>query len=527
MNSVNRIIYCIIDDVRSDQFFQLIEKDWLPNFKIFYEEGIFSKNCVTDFPAVTYPTHVSMITGTHTGNYQEELCHGVPLFNWMERAVAPPFFRSYDTVGSDEWIQIYKMNEDIGKNCQTILEMIKEGNKASILQFINRGADYFYPETKIKLIFYYLLLKNSRKVEKYLYRMNNIAIQNLIDTFKHPKKYFESNEPPIASLLWFVSPDILLHLYGSKSKQYLLNMRHIDTVFGFMLKKLKQMGYLDDTAIAVASDHGNYAVKTFGNLSNFIQKYKLYNYHPRKNVKGTINFTKFGGIGFINVKPRDCYSKSYWNLPQVKDLEIYGPKRINLLSELFKIQGCELMYYKDDNNRDDKGIIHLKRKIKNSGQIISGYLEYRRQGKDFQIKYYNESQNHDIFGYDKNENSSRLIDNKFHTPEEWLENTFHVNYPCYPELISRHFKNPRGGDIVISTKGSVVYNIAHGKQEDTSPYVHDLGLRNCSIVPLLIGGAKEIPHEEIKFCKTVDIVPTLLNMIHIKPHESTMGHSVI
>jgi hypothetical protein len=120
-----------------------------------------------------------------------------------------------------------------------------------------------------------------------------------------------------------------------------------------------------------------------------------------------------------------------------------------------------------------------------------------------------------------------LIDNKFHTPKEWLENTFHVNYPCYPELISRHFKNPRGGDIVISTKGSVVYNIAHGKQENASPYVHDLGLRNCSIVPLLIGGAKEIPNKEVKFCKTVDVVPTLLKMIHIKPHESTMGHSVI
>jgi len=119
------------------------------------------------------------------------------------------------------------------------------------------------------------------------------------------------------------------------------------------------------------------------------------------------------------------------------------------------------------------------------------------------------------------------MDNRFHSPEEWLKSTYHLNYACYPELISRHFKNPRGGDIIISTKGSVVYNITHGKQGDGSPYVHDLGLRKCSIVPLLIGGAKEIPNKEILFSKTVDIVPTLLKMLHIKPHESSMGYSLI
>jgi len=527
MNSVNRIIYCIIDDVRADQFFRLIEEGRLPNFQKFYEEGIFSKNCVTDFPAVTYPTQVSMITGTHTGNYQKELCHGVPLYNWMERAVAPPFLRSYGTYGSDEHIQIYKMNQDIGDNCQTILEMIDEGNKTSILQYISRGADYFYPESKIKLVFYYLLLKNSQNVDRYLYRLNSIVVQKIIETFKRPKKFFNSKEVPIASLLWFVSSDILLHLFGPHSKQYLRNLIHIDAAFGFLLNQLDQMGYLDDTAIAVTADHGNYAVNTFGNLSSFIQKHNLHNYHPRKNAKGIINLTDMEGIGFINVKPRHCYSKTYWYPPEIKDLKDFGPNRINLLKELFKIKGCELMYYKDDNNGVDKGKIHLKRKMTNLEKEISGYLEYRGQGKDVQIKYSIDSQNDDIFGYIKDGRAAKLMDNKFHTPDEWLEHTYHLDYPCYPELVSRHFKNPRGGDIIISTKGTVVYRLIHGKQGKISPFGHDLGLRNCSIVPLLIGGAPEIPHKEVKFCKTVDIVPTLLKMIQVKPYKSVMGQSLI
>ncbi len=527
MNKINRIIYCIIDDIRAEQLFQLINKGLMPNFKKLSEEGIFSKNCVTDFPAVTYPTQVSMITGTHTGDYRNELCHGVPLYNWMERGVSPPLFRSYGTIGSDERIQIYKMNEDIGENCQTILEMIKGGNKASILQFINRGADYFYPETKAKFAFYYLLLKNSRHIEKHLFRVNTLVVKKIIEVFKNPRRFFDLNEAPIASLLWFVSPDVLLHLYGSTSKQYLLNMIHIDKVFGVLLKELENMGYLDDTAIAISSDHGNYPVKAFGNLSPFIQNYGLHNYHPRKNVKGTINMTDIGGVGFFNVKSRDSYSKTYWKPPKLKDLESYGPKKINLLSELFKIKGCELMYYRDDDNKLDKGIIHLKRKLNNSEKIISGYLEYRGLGREYQIKYSNEDQDYDIFDYYKDELSCKLIDNKFHYPREWLENTHHIDYPIYPELVPHHFKNPRGADIIISTKGSVVYNIKHGVEKKPNRYVHDIGLRSCSIVPLLIGGSKDIPKKEVTFCKTIDIVPTLLKMIQQKLHKSVLGESLI
>jgi hypothetical protein len=527
MNTINRIIYCIIDSVRADQFFQLINKGFLPNFKKLYDEGIYSKNCITDFPAVTYPSQVSMITGTYTGDFNNELCHGVPLYNWMDRSVDPPLLRSYGTYGSDERIQIYKMNEDIGRKCQTILEMIDEGNKASILQFINRGANYFYPENKIKLAFYYLLLKNSNSIEKHLYRLNTVVTMKILNLFEKPHKFFNIDEVPIASLLWFASPDILLHLYGSQSKQYILNLMHVDKNVGIMLNKLDTLGYLDDTAIAIISDHGNYPVKEFGNLSSFVQKYRLQNYHPRKNRKAIINITDFGSIGFINVKPKDCYSETYWNPPKLYDIENFGLDKINLLSELFKIKGCELLYYRGDENRSDKGVVHLKRKMENSDEFISASIEYQGFGKDLRIKYKNENQNHDIFDFNIDESSAKMLDNRFHTLKEWLEGTYHVDYPIYPELLIRHFKNPRGGDIIISTKGSIVYNITHGVEKKPNRFVHDIGLRRCSIVPLLIGGSKEIPHKEIKYCRIVDLVPTLLKMIKKNPHESVMGESLV
>ena len=118
MNKINRIIFCIIDDLRSEHLLKLVNNNLLPNIKNLMNNGIYSKNCITDFPAVTYPTQVSMITGAYTGDYLKESCHGVPSFNWMDRRVSPPILRDYGTYGSDEYIQLYKLNDDIGKNCR-------------------------------------------------------------------------------------------------------------------------------------------------------------------------------------------------------------------------------------------------------------------------------------------------------------------------------------------------------------------------------------------------------------------------
>ena len=161
MNQIKHIIFCIIDDVRSEHLYDLIERGSLPNLKKLIDSGLYSRNCITDFPSLTYPTQVSMMTGTYTGNYLEELCHGVPSFHWMDRHKIPPDLRSYNSIGTNERIQIYKLNDDLGSNCRTMFEMVGDGNTASIGQFINRGVDYLFPERKTKLILYYLLIKHS------------------------------------------------------------------------------------------------------------------------------------------------------------------------------------------------------------------------------------------------------------------------------------------------------------------------------------------------------------------------------
>jgi len=162
MNKVNRVILCIIDNVRSDHLFNFIDRGLLPNIRKLMENGIYSKNCITDFPPITYPTQVSILTGTYTGDFRKEYCHGVPLMNWMDRSVIPPMLRDYTSRN----LQIYKLGTDIGERCKTLLEMVEGGNKSSIGQFIKRGANYFFPERKTKLAMYYLNLAYSRNIKR-------------------------------------------------------------------------------------------------------------------------------------------------------------------------------------------------------------------------------------------------------------------------------------------------------------------------------------------------------------------------
>ncbi|TFF87097.1 MAG: hypothetical protein EU550_04010, partial [Promethearchaeota archaeon] len=395
MNNVNRIILCIIDDVRATQFLELINKGLLPNCKRLMESGMHSMNCVTDFPSITYPTQVSTITGTYTGDYRKEPCHGIPLFNWMGRDYNRPILRNY---GAKD-LQIYKINKDLGQNCQTICEMIEEGNKTSITQYINRGVDYFYPDNKRKLVLFYLLINYYNNVKTIIKYANSLVVHKLLDNFKKPKRYFDTNEPPICSLIWFMSSDVLMHQYGNESMLYKLNLLHIDRVIGDLLEGLEQLGYLEDTAIAITADHGNYKANKVGNMNLVLSSLGLTNYHPRKYKGGNMDLAEFGGVGFFNFKGNTSSTqKTLWNHPTIKELKNYGPKKVNLLKQLFKIEGTTLMYYPKRTNSSHKGEVLLKRKI-NHGKYIRGILEYHGTGENMKTRYIKENSEKDVFGY--------------------------------------------------------------------------------------------------------------------------------
>jgi len=498
----NQVILIILDDVRAEHLFKLINEGKLPNMKNIADNGISCSNCVTSYPAITFPCYGNIVTGSYSG-YSPKEGSAVPLYHWLNRtdppstSKKPPFIRNYG-----ERSQLLKVNKDVGKNVKTIFEQVSQGNFLSSSCFLFRGA-------------YFIAGKSVFDVAG--------IFKNIADAFEHPRNYFSDNEVPLLSIGYVFQTDDIMHKLGFDHPNYINLVVECDRYLGSLMNTLKTTGYYDDTAIAIITDHGNYKAKKIFDLEPFFQKKGLIPYVPEI---GTGDFDcNFGSVGFFNFP-----GETWQHHPTIKQMERFktsgnGKQEINLFETLWEIPGVKYMYYRDDSNKPEKGKIHIKYRDKESERMIKGTIEYQGFGKEQKTKYAFEDK--DFYGYSENEKSAKILDNRFHSIEEWLEATNHIDFPIIVDQIPRYFKNPRSCDIIISTLGEYSFGYEHGKTVGTSPFSHDIGTRSSMIVPFIIGGSPEIPQMEISYCKTTDMVPTLLALLGIKPHSSVIGKSIL
>ncbi|MCK4781105.1 MAG: alkaline phosphatase family protein, partial [Candidatus Lokiarchaeota archaeon] len=125
---VNQVILIILDAVRAEHLFGLINEGKLPNIAQIAENGIKCSNCITSYPAITFPCYGNIVTGSYSGYFPKE-GNAVPLYHWLNRMDPPstskrfPFIRNYGKRND-----LLKINKDIGNNVKTIFEQAPDGN---------------------------------------------------------------------------------------------------------------------------------------------------------------------------------------------------------------------------------------------------------------------------------------------------------------------------------------------------------------------------------------------------------------
>ncbi|MFX0020718.1 MAG: alkaline phosphatase family protein [Candidatus Hermodarchaeota archaeon] len=502
INTISQVILFIIDDVRAEHLFKLMKEDRLPNMAKLADNGIKCSNCITSYPSVTFPCYGNIITGTYSGYFPKE-GNAIPMYHWVNRSDPPllskktPFIRNYG-----DRSQLLKANKDVGNKVKTIFEQVPEGNKLSSSCFLFRGAHFV--------------------TGKSVFDVGGI-FKNIEIAFESPQHYFPNKDVPLISVGYIFQTDDLMHRKGFDDNDYIKLIIECDKYLGTLIKTLKKTGYYDSTAIGIISDHGNYQAKNLFDLQPFFQQKGLIPYVPEK---GTGDFDcNFGSVGFFNFP-----GETWHHHPSIQKMQKFrvsgsGKQEINLFDTMWEIPGVKYMYYRGDYNTPEKGTIHIEYFDKNSKQRYHGLIEYRGFGKEQQTKYTFDG--NDFYQYSKNETAAKILDNKFHTLEEWLEATNSINFPMIIDQIPRYFKNPRSCDIVVSTLGEYYFNYEHGRTVGDSPFSHDCGIRNSMIVPFLIGGSPEIPQIEVSYCKTTDMVPSLLKLLGVTPHSSVIGKSII
>jgi len=498
---INQVILIILDDVRSEHMFKWMAEGKLPYIAHIAENGITSQDCITSFPSVTLPCYSNILTGAYSGYYPKE-GSGVPSYHWIDRRdpplerKKPPFIRNY-SIRRD----VFKINKDVGSSVKTIFEQIDDGNLLSVINFLYRGSVFPIPnEFKVESIF--------KKIE---------------EVYRNPNNFFSNKEVPIISVGYIPHTDGYMHALGFDHPEYRNLIIRCDDYIGSLIKTLKQTGYYEDTAICITSDHGNYKAEKSYDLESFFHQKGLIPYNPKTGL-GDFD-SNFAGVGFFN------FHGTTWHhhptITQMKNFKTSGEGNtiLNLFKTLWEIPGVKLMYFKDDNCTSDKGIIHLERQDDETGKILKGRIEYKGKEGNQKTKYTYETQ--DLLGYENYEESQVLLDNKEHIIDEWFSASLKTDFVGLIDQLPRYFKNPRSCDIMVSTRGEYCFNYEHGKTTGISPYSHDIASRASMLVPLIIGGSLEIPKMELSYCKTTDIVPTLLDLLGKKPHSSVIGKSVL
>ncbi len=476
MKKANRVILLVIDDLRADHFNSLLDDGQLPNIREYLANGIVSENNIGCYPAITFPAQSTMLTGMYPDSY------GFPGGHWVKRDER--VIRNYNSLKEFD-----TANKELGSNVKTIFELVP-GKTAGLSLGLYRGADYVYP-TKRQIIFLYLwYIVLLRK--KLLY-LNTLMTNKML-------KYLNKKEPPRVTVCWFLTTDAALHDQGADSDLYLQAIQDIDIKVGELIngtkkwKGLKQLGYFDDTTIILTSDHGNYTGKQCIDIAPYFEQIGLTPLIPKKH-DGNFDAT-MGSLCFFTLR-----GNSWLERPTIEQMKSYGPQNVNLFKALLDIPGAKYLYYRKDGSTPDKGSIAVLKK--GTDQNVAVTIEYQKDQTKLES---------DIYGYSLDEKAAKMLDGKFHSIDEWLEHTYHIDFPMVVDQVVRLFRNPNSCDIMMSTCGETIFNYEHGTTKNNHIHGHDIGLKRALTVPLLVAGSK-VPQKTIPFSKSTDIVPTILKLL--------------
>jgi arylsulfatase A-like enzyme len=488
MNSSNHVILIVIDDLRADQFNSLLQQGELPYIQKYLADGIRSDSTGC-YPGITFPAQTSLLTGVYPDSYQ------APGGHWVIRD--KKIIRNYNT-----FKELNTINKELGTEVPTIFELVK-GNTAGIAVSLTRGCSQNFP-TKSQIfrlyLWHFIVLRRT-----FLY-FNEIMRNKALDYFNKPRKFFKNGEPPRLTVAWFITSDGMLHEYGSDSENYLNCLKDIDAKIGELIegkgkrKGLKELGYFNDTTFILTSDHGNYKAKEWIDIEPYFNKVGLFPLIPKKQ-DGNFDAT-FGSLGFFNLR-----GDSWLEHPTNVQLKCYGPQQIDLLRILLNIPGVKYLYYREDGNSFEKGKIRIIKK--ENEELRFAAIEYQ---KDKTRYIFDENDEKDVYRYSEDDFASKMLDEKFHSIQDWLQHTHHIDFPMIVDQIPRLFRNPNFCDIMVSTCGETIFNYEHGITKNNHIYGHDIGLHSAITVPLLISGLN-ISQKVLPYSKSTDIVPTILKLL--------------
>ena len=479
-----KAVVFFVDGLNRDVFRQMLAAGQLPQIdKHLIQRGTRVKNAVTAFPSITYAITTSFATGQVPGR------HGVLGNRFFDRDQL--FYVNYGT------IKTYRDVDDHYR-CDNIYEILNDQFSVSIQTPVRRGVYRKidnWATSGIRWYFGQITEIDCLTAERF-HLISDISRQ--------------AGQWPSLIFAYFPATDEMGHRYGPDSERYRACLVNVDEQIGRICGALQASGILESTYLLLISDHGMAACSrdNYLKLSELIKDttgLKLTTdgpdlrtpYHERVEYFSQYEAVLANGgnrLGKLYLRGKDGWSSQprFLQVREIADL-------------VTSQQAVALAAYRDGQAvvvQNGIGRALIERLDNVPGKNLSS-RQYRYRVIDSQCP----------LGYSGNSRAtSRLLDGQFHPGKEWLLATAESEYPDLPVQIIEMFDSDRAGDLVFFAADGWDFSPAnlggHGSVRATD-----------MIVPMVFAGPGITPGGQIETARTVDVAPTIIEMIDRKKLE--------
>jgi len=484
-------IIFFVDGLNAEIFDEMLHNGELPAIKkYFVDRGAYAPCAVASLPSSTLANQTSMMTGMFPGH------HGVVGTEWFDRSNL--LYRNYNTIAQ-------KNTVDFDHNSTTIYEQLSDRTTWSLFFQVHRGASQFI-ENRISggVSYFFGMYELTDRIT--LYRLKLVA-----------EAAQARQEWPAFISVYMLAPDFRAYRLGIEHPLYEDAIRHADYQLGRVLGDLESAGLLDRLHLVLLSDHGMHRAPVHFMVENYLEKglgLKLarkkyyektrfnqrWQYYSKYNVVSMVcgdGFASFYLRRPIRENGKVVGFDSWLQSSTIEDMENYPvgknlDQTVNLPQKLLKHPAVDSLAFALSPD-----VVRVR--------LRQGEVEIRAHRHPSGTTYsYHLIEGSDPLGWAGHVPPDALAGNKY-TGREWLAMTNKTDYPDLPEQIVTLFQHHRVGELVLFAADGYDFR-------DNNVAAHG-GTRAVDMhVPFIIAG-EGIPHGRLENIRTVDLKPTLLQLL--------------
>ena len=457
-------IVFIVDGLNSAVFGEMLAAGELPAIqKYFVDRGAYAPRAVANVPSATLPNLTSLVSGRFVGHHDVV---GIRVFD-RSRCV----YRQYDTIAQ-------KNRVDDDSSGPQLYSQFPGAYTASLFCQPHKGATKFFEN--------WLSAGPAFGMGWYEFvdRITMLRFGESMDLARRRNRW------PALQVAYLLAPDFRAYESGAGSPEYRDAIRHADRQVGRVLGDLERAGRLDDTLIALVSDHSHSDISRHVDLADVLHATELVSLSTRRLAEGASFAARkkayaqsdavlcVFGDRFAGVSLRA--PNSDWATALPGD----DARKLALVDAIGTQPDIDTIAWKSG---------HGQVEIRNR----TGQIRISRNGNRVRIE---RIRGKNPFGYHLPKTPVSR------TSRQWLAETWATTYPDMPVQLLAYFDSPLAVDVAIFASPGADFGQTHRGGHG------GLDARDDMLVPMLIAGPG-VPHTQLGAVRTVDLAPTLLRLM--------------